>query len=166
MSHIREVTLLKGSVLSVYDYITDLQTVHDQMAGRIEVELLSESSKNLEKGHDFHFLMTRFGLSQEIHIQVEEASKGHRLRYRQTQGLFLSWNHLVEFEAHDADYTKVTDTIDYQLPFGLFGHLLDDLLIRRDIQETLKARSQFLKSHFERNFPGPAETSVSQEPTL
>ncbi len=149
MSHIREVTLLKGPVLSVYDDITNLQHVHDQMAGKIDVELLSEPSQNLEKGHDFHFLMTRFGLSQEVHIQVEEASKGHRLRYRQTQGLFLSWTHVMEFEAHDADYTKVTDIIDYQVPFGFLGHLLDDLIIRRDIQEILKARAQFLKSQFE-----------------
>lgn len=149
MSHIREVTLLKGPVLSVYNYITDIKHVHEQMAGRIDVELLSDPDQKLQKGHDFHFVMTRFGLSQEIHIQVEEASVGHRLRYRQTQGLFLSWNHLMEFEAHDAEYTKVTDTIDYQIPFGIVGHLLDDLLIRRDIQEILKGRSRFLKSHFE-----------------
>ena len=56
-------------------------------------------------------MMTRFGLSQEVHIQVEEASKGHRLRYRQTQGLFLSWNHLMEFEAHDAEYH--VDEVDF-----------------------------------------------------
>lgn len=142
--------MLKGSVLSVYDYITNLRNVHEQMAGKIDVELLSEPTQNLEKGHDFHFMMTRFGLSQEVHIQVEEASKGHRLRYRQTQGLFLSWNHLMEFEAHDAEYTKVIDTIDYQVPFGFFGHLLDDLLIRRDIQEILRERARFLKYRFER----------------
>lgn len=149
MGHIREVTLLKGPVLSVYNYITDLENVTAQMAGKIDVELLSKSTTCLEKGHDFHFLMTRFGLSQEVHIQVEEASRGHRLRYRQTQGIFLSWSHLMEFEAHDANYTKVIDSIDYQLPFGVLGYLLDDLLIRRDVRELLRCRSQFLKKKFE-----------------
>lgn len=148
MSHIREVTLLKGSVLSLFNYVCNPSTIREQLADKIDVELLSEATPTLTKGHDFHFLMSRFGFSQEVHIQIEEASVGHRLRYRQTQGLFLSWVHTIEFEAHDAEYTKMTDTIDYQLPFGFFGFLLDDLVVRRDIKAILKARESRLKSHF------------------
>lgn len=154
MSHIREVTLLKGSVLSVYNYVCSPSTIAEQLSDKIEVELLSEVSPTLIKGNDFHFLMTRFGLSQEVHIQIEEASVGNRLRYRQTQGLFLNWVHTIEFEAHDAEYTKLTDTIDYQLPFGIVGFLLDDLVVRRDIKAILKAREAKLKNHF--GFTAPA----------
>jgi ligand-binding SRPBCC domain-containing protein len=149
MSHIREVTLLKGSVLSVYDYVCNPTTIADQLAGKIEVELLSDPHETLKKGHDFHFLMTRFGLSQEVHIQVEEAAIAHRLRYRQTQGLFMSWVHTIEFEAHNSDFTRIVDTIEYQLPFGLLGHLLDDLVVCRDIRDILKNRAQLLKTRLE-----------------
>ncbi|MCB0407317.1 MAG: hypothetical protein KDD34_03875, partial [Bdellovibrionales bacterium] len=83
MSHIREVTLIKGSVLSIYNYVCNPRNIADQLGDKIDVEFISETDGQLEKGHSFHFMMSRFGLSQEIHIQVEEASVGHRLRYRQ-----------------------------------------------------------------------------------
>jgi ligand-binding SRPBCC domain-containing protein len=86
--------------------------------------------------------MSRFGFSQLVRLRIEDILVGHRMTYRQTLGLFKEWVHTMQFEAIDAHQTRVIDTIDYELPFGLVGHLLSDLWVRADLEKLLDHRIQ------------------------
>lgn len=148
MAQIREKTLVKGSVLSVYDFLSDTAHLQDLLSGVIDVELVDQPSNTVQKGSEHHWIMTRYGLSQEVALKIIEAKPGHRLSYQQSQGLFLQFRHEMEFEAHDADYCLITDLVDYQLPFGVVGHVLDDLWVKRDLRRILRNRSGVLKQEF------------------
>lgn len=57
----------------------------------------------------------------------------HRFADRQLRGPFKSWTHEHSFTALDANRTRLTDHVEYELPLGPLGWLADDLFIRRDI---------------------------------
>jgi ligand-binding SRPBCC domain-containing protein len=105
----------------------------------LEVELRAADAE-LARGSEVHLLMSRFGFSQLVRLRIEDILVGHRMTYRQTLGLFKEWVHTMQFEAIDAHQTRVIDTVDYQLPFGLVGHLLSDLWVKSDIQMLLHHR--------------------------
>ncbi len=107
----------------------------------IEVEVRS-SDGELARGAEIHLSMSRFGFSQLVRLRIEDILVGHRMTYRQTLGLFKEWVHTMQFEAIDAHQTRVIDTIDYELPFGLVGHLLSDLWVRADLEKLLDHRIQ------------------------
>jgi ligand-binding SRPBCC domain-containing protein len=94
-------------------------------------------------------MMTRFGLSQSIRFRIEDVLRGSRLSYRQSEGIFSSWNHTMKFEEHGEHFTLVTDIVDYQVPLGIFGHLADDLILKSDMNRVLSQRLGKAKEHFE-----------------
>ncbi|MEQ1822203.1 MAG: SRPBCC family protein [Fimbriimonadaceae bacterium] len=52
---------------------------------------------------------------------------------------FKSWTHLHEFVEHEGG-TKITDTIEYEPPFGIFGGLLDKLIISKQLDQLFAFR--------------------------
>ncbi|MCC7405379.1 MAG: hypothetical protein IT288_13355 [Bdellovibrionales bacterium] len=103
----------------------------------------------MQKGAEFTYLMTRVGISQQVRFRVEDVTRGTALVYRQTEGVFRKWVHTQKFTTHGKNETLVTDVVDYELPFGLVGHLLDDLLFRRDLRRILEDRLKKAVFHFQ-----------------
>ena len=147
MAHVQISQLIPAPRFEAFDYLADPANLAFLLKPNIEVQLKTDDVP-LKRGAEYHFLMTRYGLSQSVRLRVEDLLRGSRLTYRQVEGLFLSWTHTMRFEEHGEDQTLVTDVIDYQLPFGLIGFLADDLIVRRDMSAVLEGRLQKAKEHF------------------
>jgi len=66
---------------------------------------------------------------------------------RQIQGPFAYWDHChrVQSETRNAiPGTLITDQVEYELPFGLFGTLAHRLLLRRQIARSFACRHTLL----------------------
>lgn len=146
MAHMQISQLIPAKRFEAFDYLTDPANLAFLLKPSIEVQLKTEDVP-LKRGAEYHFLMTRYGLSQSVRLRVEDLLRGSRLTYRQVEGLFLSWTHTLRFEEH-GDATLVTDVIDYQLPFGVLGFLADDLIVKRDMTTVLEERLLKAKEHF------------------
>ena len=60
----------------------------------------------------------------------------------QTKGPFKLWCHRHEYLAN-ADGVLVLDTVDYQLPFGIFGRLAH-FMVRKNLEKLFDYRVQAL----------------------
>jgi ligand-binding SRPBCC domain-containing protein len=148
MAHLNCSLVVPGPIKEVYDYLCDPKRVPQLLEGHVEVEVLN-AEPDLQKGAEFTYLMTRVGISQQVRFRVEEVTRGTTLVYRQTEGVFRKWVHTQKFSTHGKNETLVTDVVDYELPFGLVGHLLDDLLFRRDLRRILEDRLKKAVFHFQ-----------------
>lgn len=147
MAHLQISQLIPAPRFDAFDYLTDPTNLPFLLKPAIDVQLKSEEIA-LKRGAEIHFLMTRYGLSQNVRLRVEDWLRGSRLTYRQVEGLFFAWTHTMKFEEHGDNATLVTDVIDYQMPFGLIGYLADDLLVKRDMGGILETRLQKAKEYF------------------
>ncbi|MBX7232172.1 MAG: hypothetical protein K1X29_08825 [Bdellovibrionales bacterium] len=139
MSHLEISAVLSGSRTEVFDLLRSPNLLPELLKDHIEVEIV-RGAEELKKGSEYEFLMTRFGLTQPVRIRVEDFIQGNRLTYKQVEGLFSNWTHTMKFEDHGDKQTLVIDYVDYDMPFGLVGHLADDLFIRKNMKNILETR--------------------------
>ncbi|MCB0361439.1 MAG: hypothetical protein KDD35_01875 [Bdellovibrionales bacterium] len=148
MAHLNCSIVIPAPVIDTYDFFTDPSGLPSLLKGKVDVDI-ENASADLQKGSEYCYIMTRAGISQYVRFRVEETSRGNFLTYRQIEGIFRKWVHTQKFSPHGSNQTLVTDTVDYELPFGLLGHLLDDIIFKRDLSEILQLRLQRGLAHFE-----------------
>jgi len=147
MAHLQISQLIPAPRFAVYDYLTDPKTLPEQLKPLIQVEVLSPDVP-VKRGNELHFVMTRWGLSQSVRLRIEDVLPGSRFTYRQVEGLFAGWTHSTRLEEQGERSTLVTDLVDYQMPFGIFGLLADDLLVKGDLSRLLAHRLEKAREHF------------------
>jgi len=147
MAHLQISQVIPAARFDVFDYLVDPANMPFLLRPSIDVQVKTEDVP-LKRGAEFHFMMTRYGLSQNVRLRVEDWLRGSRMTYRQVEGLFAQWTHTMKFDDHGEVATLVTDVIDYQMPFGLIGYLFDDLIVKRDMGAILETRLMKAKEHF------------------
>lgn len=147
MAHLQISQIIPAPRMDVFNYLSDPNQLPFLLKPRVDVQVLTPETQ-LRRGNEFHFMMTRFGFTQSVRFQVEDVLAGTRLVYRQAEGLFASWTHAIKFEEHGKDSTRVVDLVDYELPFGLVGHFMDDVLIKADLSKLLGDRLKKTRERF------------------
>ena len=67
-----------------------------------------------------------------------------KLTYRQTCGLMKKWEHTLVI-GEGKNVIELVDTIKYEVPYGLLGHLANDLLLKTEVPSMLYDRLKTLK---------------------
>jgi ligand-binding SRPBCC domain-containing protein len=63
----------------------------------------------------------------------------------QLKGQFKSFKHQHFFEQKE-NYVEVTDVLEYETPFGIFGQLFDKLLLKKHLTNFIIHRNAVLKN--------------------
>ena len=152
MAHIEVSTIIPFSRGEVFDYACDPNNMPEILKPNIDV-IVETPQIPLKKGSEFIFTMSRYGLSQRVTLRVEDYVRGSRLSYKQVNGLFATWNHVIRCEDHGGHETLLTDIVDYSVPMGLLGFLADDLFVKRDMEHILESRQQVIQMYFSKDEP-------------
>jgi ligand-binding SRPBCC domain-containing protein len=129
----------------IFEYLKDMRHMGQLLPPGIKLELTGPSLR-MQKGAEYEFRLTRFGIRYMWVVRVEEFDEPNSFTERQVLGVFENWVHTYKFEEHGAGSTLVTNIIQYSVPFGLFGKLADDLLIRQDLTQMLRFAHEKLKT--------------------
>ena len=72
-----------------------------------------------------------------------------RLQDAQVRGPFRAWRQLREFLPEGGNACVLRDTVEYTLPFGALGRLLDRLVVRREVRKMFAHRQAAIKKLLE-----------------
>lgn len=147
LAHVQCAKIIPGTKFKVFDYLAKPANLAEQLEGHIDVKLQNPGVE-LAPGSEFLFLMSRFGIEQPIRFVVDRMVIGNSLSYRQVSGVYTRFMHTMKFEEHGQNETLVTDFLEYELPFGIFGRLADDLFIKSDFKKLLTARLEVANKKF------------------
>ena len=148
LGHLQTSRLIPASREEIFAYVSDLRNVPEMLGGKIEVEFPVTPSE-LKARTEFELLLTRYTVTVRLIARVDRFEPPNKFGYRQISGFFRSWSHLVLLDEHDSRQTRMTDIVEFEMPFGLVGALADDLIVRGDIERLLRQRSLRLCEHFE-----------------
>lgn len=147
MSHVKVQQLIPASQMEVFRYATDPNTLSTQLEDSIDLKWINTGTQ-LQVGAEYSFIMKRMGIEQPVRYRVDRYAVGSNLTYHQLEGIFYSWVHTMKFEDHAGGSTLVTDLVDYEMPLGLMGRVVDDVWWRKDLKRILNKRLDFIKNHF------------------
>jgi ligand-binding SRPBCC domain-containing protein len=89
-------------------------------------------------------------VAQTWRVTVERIDAPFLLVDRATDSPFRSWCHEHRFAESAPGRTRMTDRIDYELPFGLLGRLADRLVVARIMRAAFRDRHRRTRRLLER----------------
>jgi ligand-binding SRPBCC domain-containing protein len=119
---------LESSPAAVYAFHEDPRNITKISPPSLRVERV-ECSVPARVGEEFRLKVVQFGLPLEWVGYWDEVVPGERLVDGARKSPFRHWRHHHIFRAEGAG-TVMTDCVEYALPFGIFGRLLDATVMR------------------------------------
>ena len=147
MANITTSEIIPATCQKAFEFLTDPANLPGLLKPSFSVEI-GHCAAEMRKDAEFNFKFTRFGIEQPVRWRIENVVPGKSITFRQIEGSFKKWLHTTQFESRDEGRCLVTDLLEYQMPFGLLGHLVDDLYSRRDLSQCLSHRLKQAAAHF------------------
>jgi ligand-binding SRPBCC domain-containing protein len=143
--------LLAATPREVYAFHEDPRNITRISPPSLKVERV-ECSVPAWAGEEFRLRVSLFGLPLEWVGFWEEAVPDARLVDGARKSPFRHWRHNHLFRA-EGEGTLMTDRVEYALPFGVLGRLIDVTVMRVVFAVMFRARHKATKKFFEKGKP-------------
>ena len=147
MNHITFVCNIRAPLEKVWEFheTIDALPILTPPYMKMTVEGVPEAPR---KGARYPFRIRRNGLTMHWLAEYTRFDPPHGFTDFQVKGPFAYWEHRHDFEA-TPEGTRLTDSITYKPPFGIFGWLADRLVLRADIAKMFAYRHRVTKERLE-----------------
>ncbi|HKO66126.1 MAG TPA: SRPBCC family protein [Candidatus Nitrosocosmicus sp.] len=151
MTSIRTEVEINAPLDRVFEYYTNPDNIKESWPRDIVKESENLSGQKSEEGSEMKVEGEYMGKKDEMILEVAQKEQNKRLVTRQTEGPFQSWESTQEFQGNGNNSTRVTHTINYELPTGgkianfLTGSQAEDK-IRQGVQQAAQTVKQKLES--------------------
>lgn len=143
MSYVNVSSIVKANRADVFAAISNPALFARFMPQDLTLKLNS-SPMRISKGAEYEFRVTRFGIEQLLSLRVDEIIMNEKIVFNQSIGFFNKWSHTIALEDFKEGETIVNHFVEYDLHFGIFGKLYDDLYLRGYITKLLEGVSSKL----------------------
>jgi len=118
---------IKTPVDNVFTYFARPEHVSDQIKNDVVgmTVVPMDIKEGMGVGTTFRIIGDFSGKRLEWDCETTEFIKNERITAKQFKGPFKRWQITNEFKALSDNLTRVTMTVDYQMPFGPLGSILD-----------------------------------------
>ncbi len=118
---------IKTPVDTVFTYFARPEHVSDQMADKgVGMTVIPMDIKEgMGVGTTFRIISDFSGKRLEWDCETTEFVREEKISAKQIEGPFKKWQITNEFKALGDNLTRVTMTVDYEMPFGPLGAIMD-----------------------------------------
>ena len=118
---------IKTPINTVFTYFARPEHVSDQMTEKgIGMTVIPMDIKDgMGVGTTFRIIGDFNGKRLEWDCETTEFVREEKIAAKMIEGPFKRWQITTEFKALGKNLTRVTMTVDYEMPFGLLGSILD-----------------------------------------
>lgn len=102
----------------------------------------------IQLGETVTWEATHFGKKRIMGMKITEMEFSNQFVEVQTHGYFKSYKHQHFFKPVK-NGTIMIDYLDYEMPYGIIGYVLDALLFENYLNELLTTRNNFIKKYAE-----------------
>lgn len=120
--------------------------IHQQSASKTkEIAIAGITSGLINKKETVTWKGKHFGVYLTHQSLISEMDFPTYFVDEQLKGQFKSFKHQHFFEQKE-NYVEVTDILEYETPFGIFGQLFDKLLLKKHLTNFIIHRNTVLKN--------------------
>lgn len=144
MTTIKITTNYFAPIETVFDTNRNID-IHQQSASKTkEVALVGITSGLINKNETVTWKGKHFGVYLTHQSLISEMNFPTYFVDEQLKGQFKNFKHQHFFEQKE-NYVEVTDILEYETPFGIFGKLFDKILLKKHLTNFIIHRNAVLK---------------------
>jgi uncharacterized protein len=131
----------------VFEFFSQAENLQELTPAWLHFRILSVEPAPVRKG-----TLIRYSLRWRIFpiywtTEIIEWDPPHRFVDLQLKGPYKLWHHEHRFVA-EGNGTRITDEVQYQLPFGVFGSIAHKLKVRKDVETIFAYRTDVVNRLF------------------
>ena len=145
MTTINLKTELAAKIDICFDLARDID-VHILSTGKTKEKVIAGKTKGLcEQGDRITWQAKHFGFTQQLTSEITVLNKPFYFEDRMIKGAFKRMRHEHGFEELNG-MTIMTDKFEYEVPYGIFGMLFDEIVLKTYMTKFISERNKLLKS--------------------
>jgi ligand-binding SRPBCC domain-containing protein len=146
---LKQETIIHQPLETVFQFFSTAENLNRLTPPHLKFEILTPLPITMAKGTliDYQLKIYYFPVKWKTEIIVWEPP--YRFIDSQLKGPYRKWIHEHKFEAV-GEKTKMTDTLEYAIPGGIFSAIINNLFVKKDIQNIFNFREEQLLTIFGR----------------
>ncbi len=113
----------------------------------LKFHILTPGPIPMRAGTLIEYELTLHGVRMRWKTLIEEFVEGEYFVDLQLKGPYKVWRHRHTFEEVEGG-TRMTDRVDYELPFGVLGRMVHWLFVRRQVEGIFEYRNEVIGKEF------------------
>lgn len=141
------VTIIPAPLEQVFDFFSRAENLQQITPPWLNFRFVTAPPSEVHAGTRIEYALRVRLLPLHWLTEISVWDPPRRFVDAQLKGPYRMWVHEHRFEPL-GEHTRMTDTVHYQLPFGLLGRMAHLLFVRRDIEEIFRYREEQIKMIF------------------
>lgn len=147
MHHFHSEQLVDRPVDQVFAFFSDANNLETITPRQLNFHILTPGPIRLAAGARIDYQLTLYGIRFKWATLIESWDPPHQFIDVQLRGPYRVWRHTHRFVTEGAG-TRIVDDVDYELPLGPVGRLVDALWTRREVAGIFAYRSEVIARRF------------------
>lgn len=139
--------LVRAPLDEVFAFFADAGNLEQITPPFLRFRYLTSLPVEMRAGAHIRYRIALFGVPMTWLTEIAAYDPPRRFVDRQERGPYAVWIHTHEFESV-AGGTRLTDRVDYELPFGPLGELAHALWVRRTLERIFDFRRDHIAARF------------------
>ena len=130
---------IKAPVSNVFTYFARPEHIADQFEERVSMTIVPMDIKaGMGVGTTFRVIGDFDGKRLEWDCETTEFIQEERIAAKMIKGPFKRWDIAMEFKKIEGKLTRLSMTVDYEMPFGLLGGILNKLKFAKTAEKGME----------------------------
>jgi len=130
---------VRAEISRVWKFYTDIGHLKVITPPEVQIQIVRSTHQEFVEGSEV-WLAGTLVLRSEWHSKITFL-RPYEYVDEMLSGRFKLWKHVHKFDKIDDRTTEVIDEIDFELPYGLFGRLVEGYVLRR-LEQAFHYRQQ------------------------
>jgi len=131
----------------VFPFFSNPENLSHITPSRLNFRILTPLPIKMQKGQIIDYTITILGKKIRWRTIISEYEPSKYFIDQQLKGPYSMWHHKHEFKQKE-EYVEIIDTINYVIPFGVIGRLINFLFIRKDLDKIFNYRKEVIEKYF------------------
>lgn len=127
----------------VFAFFGDAENLERITPSWLNFNIVSPRPIAIAAGTHIVYRLKWHGVPMKWVTEIVEWAPPYKFVDVQLQGPYKLWRHTHAFET-DGECTRMTDRVQYQLPFGLIGQVVHALSVKRSVEKIFDYRTQII----------------------
>lgn len=147
MHHFRAEQWLERPVEEVFAFFSDANNLEAITPRQLNFHILTPGPIRLETGARIDYQLKLYGVPVKWATLIESWEPPRQFVDVQLRGPYRVWRHTHRFAAEGRG-TRIFDDVEYELPFGPLGRVVEALWARREIAKIFGYRTAVIARRF------------------
>lgn len=147
MHHFHSEQWLDRPIDQVFAFFSDANNLEAVTPRQLKFRILTAGPVRMEAGARIDYRLTLHGVPLHWATLIERWEPPHEFVDVQLRGPYRAWRHTHRFQ-EEGRGTRIIDDVDYELPLGPLGRVVNALWARREVAKIFSYRTEVIARRF------------------